>query len=96
MLSSGNSGVGILGLSWDLSLTPMAKALTKFEVNSGISGESPREEKAEPAWGLMFSLAMLEARVGSSGVTFSTAALRPDRGFFRAGKPEQNKIKRLD
>ena len=69
----------------------MAKALTKFEVNSGISGESPREEKVEPAWGLM-----LEARGGSSGVTFSTAALRPDRGFFRAGKPEQNKIKRLD
>ena len=84
-LSSGNSGVGLLGFSCVLSL---AMAFTKLEVNSGISGESPRVEKAATAGGLMLSLAVLKARVGSSGVESSLGALRPDRGFLRAGKPE--------
>ena len=65
----------------------MVMALTKLEVNSGISGESPRVEKVVSVRGLIVSLVIFDARLGSSGVKSYKAPLLPVCGFFRAGKP---------
>ena len=77
-----NSGVGLLGFGLS-----MVKALKKLE-SSGISRESPRVEKVcSVGPGLIVSLVILDARLGSSGVKSSKAPLLLVCGFFRAGKP---------